>query len=80
MLWVFTILIAFGGIMAWLTLSMWFSELAGRKGYSTTLFFWMSLLFGVMGYIWIAALPDRATREQLDQVRTEIRSLTLCEK
>lgn len=80
MLWILTVLIAFGAIMAWLTLSMWFSELAGRKGYSTTLFFWMCLLLGVMGYCWVAALPDRATREQLEQVRAEIRSLTLCEE
>ena len=34
-----------------------FADIAASKGYSETKYFWICILLGIIGYIWVIALP-----------------------
>lgn len=62
--------------IAWL-IAQEFQEIAFKKGYSDKKYFWYSFLFGIAGYLMIAALPVRKTEEEPD---TENNTVTTEEK
>lgn len=34
-----------------------FADIAASKGYSETKYFWICILLGIIGYLWVIALP-----------------------
>jgi len=46
-------------IPIWILISMEFAAIAEAKGYADRKYFWYTLLFGIIGMLMIAALPDR---------------------
>ena len=47
------------GILIDLYISCWFAKVAIMKGHKETAVFWMPFLLGLVGYLFIIALPDR---------------------
>ena len=58
-------MVVFLGIILYLCiayfLAVQFAEAASEKGYNSSKYLWISLLFGVAGWILVCALPDRGT-------------------
>ena len=58
--------IIFGGLVVlffWIFLAKEFASIADSKGYSNAnTYFWLTLLFGVIGMLIVAALPDLKAR------------------
>ena len=46
-------------------LASYFCEIACDKGYGEKRYFWVPFFFGIIGYIMVAALPDRGIKYQL---------------
>ena len=47
--------------IAWF-MAVQFAEAASEKGYTSSKYLWISLLFGIAGWILVCALPDRGNR------------------
>lgn len=62
------IIIAATLIILHVLISIYMACTAKQKGYNDTLHFFISLLFGIFGYIYIAALPDRRLRNQIEEL------------
>lgn len=61
-----TFLIVLGAILmifVWVYIAKQFEEIAEEKGFSGKRYFWIPFLFGIIGYIMVAALPDRGVQE-----------------
>lgn len=41
-----------------------FADIAASKGYSETKYFWICFLLGIIGYIWVIALPKIYPKNQ----------------
>ena len=52
-----------------LCLSMKFANFAWQKGYDRTPYFWLCFILGILGYCWVAALPDMALYDELIKLR-----------
>lgn len=46
-------------IFVWVYIAKQFEEIAEEKGFSGKRYFWIPFLFGIIGWIMVAALPDR---------------------
>lgn len=47
-----------------------FSNIAEEKGHNEKEYFWLPLLFGMVGYLAVIALPDRGkTQEELSTIK-----------
>ena len=40
-----------------------FYDIASKKGFTESKYFWYSLLFGILGFMLVVALPDRCTQK-----------------
>ena len=40
-----------------------FYDIASRKGFTESKYFWYSLLFGIIGFMFVVALPDRCSQK-----------------
>ena len=47
-------------LIIWLIAAFEFWEIARMKGHEKTRYFWYSFLFGLVGWMMVIALPDRA--------------------
>lgn len=60
------------GLIIWLIvaliLAVQFHQVAADKGYPQMKYFWLTFLFGVLGYMLVIALPDRGS---VDKGNTE---------
>lgn len=45
-------------------ISKWFYEIAEEKGFDDRKYFWICFLLGVVGYLLVAAMPDRGNNPQ----------------
>ncbi len=54
-----------------------FADVARRKGYDSSKYFWLTLLFGWVGYILVLALPDKNASEQREEI---LKILLKCSK
>ena len=45
-----------------------FSNIASEKGYPESKYFWYCLIFGVVGYMMVIALPDRVLSNKINAV------------
>ena len=45
-----------------------FAKCAESKGYRKWMYFWVCFFFGTIGYIIVAALPDRVLNENLSEL------------
>ena len=52
-----------------------FKGIAEEKGYKGQKYFWLCFLFGLIGYIYVAALPDLKLRSRIRDIQ-EIRKYT----
>ena len=41
-----------------------FADIAAGKGHSERKYFWICFLFGIIGYLWVIALPDICRKNQ----------------
>jgi hypothetical protein len=55
-------------LVVWILISLQFSGIASKKGYSKVGFFFATFFLGVIGCIWIAALKDKVMESKLDRV------------
>ena len=55
-----------------LILSFQFAGIAEDKGYSRGKYFWLCLLFGVVGYVLVAALPDEALLYRISRLESSV--------
>lgn len=45
-----------------------FADIAVEKGYSRSTYFLICLFCGILGYIWVAALPDQTLRTKVAEL------------
>lgn len=55
----------FVGIVIRIMLSSYFYEIACEKGFEEKRYFWVPFLFGIVGFIMVAALPDRGMEYEI---------------
>lgn len=60
---VYIIALVIGFILAWY-LANCFYEIACEKGFEENKYFWIPFWLGIIGYLLVAALPDRKKAEQ----------------
>lgn len=41
-----------------------FADIAASKGHSKRKYFWICFLFGIIGYLWVIALPNIRGKDQ----------------
>lgn len=63
-------LVVFGIWLDWF-IAKQFSDIAAEKGFEERRNFWIPFLLGIVGYIMIAALPDRGV--QTAKIKEEIK-------
>lgn len=64
------------GLIISCLLSGKFADFAAQKGYERSHYFWICFFFGMLGYVWVAALPDAALYNELAVLRKENYALT----
>ena len=71
----YTLIIIVGLIIS-LALSNKFADFAEQKGYERNHYFWICFFLGMLGYVWVAALPDAALRREIAALKRQNLSLT----
>ena len=56
------------GLTINIVLCLRFAEFAEEKGYHKGKYFWMCFFLGVIGFAWVAALPDLTLQERLSKI------------
>ena len=69
------VLIAFIALLISIGICNFFATCAEDKGYSKSTYFWICFFFGVLGYAWVAALPDAAMRHKIANLEKQISHL-----
>ena len=49
-----------------------FANRAYEKGHSNVKYFWICIFFGVLGYVWVAALPDEVMERRIANLEKQI--------
>ena len=57
-----------GLIVLYVVWACCFARYAAQKGHSSGAFFWACFLFGIVGYIMVAALPDITLHKRLERI------------
>lgn len=53
-----------------------FADIAEYKGYSKTKYFWICFFFSVIGFAWVAALPNLTTENAISELKGKLHDLT----
>ncbi len=56
---IFNLLLLVAIIVVWAFVALTFQDIAGEKGFYEKKYFWWTFLFGIVGCLMVAALPDR---------------------
>lgn len=67
---------AIAGIIINIALCDAFAGFAGEKGYDRGKYFWMCFFFGILGYVWVAGLPDIKLQSKISQLERDLRNTT----
>ena len=57
------------GFVIQLVFAVKYGQCAEDKGHDRTVYFWICLIFGIVGYCLVAALPDLCIRNMLERQR-----------
>ena len=52
-----------------------FYTIAQEKGYDERKYFWIPFLFGIPGWVLVAALPDLRARNQIEELEEKLKKL-----
>ena len=69
------IILAIIGITINLVLCFNFAQFADSKGYSFKKYFWICFFFGMIGYAWVAALPDMGLLNKITELERKLSNI-----
>lgn len=56
--------------------SLTFADFASQKGYPPVKYFWLCFFFMVLGYCWVAVLPDMHLQREVNVLREKVNALS----
>ena len=66
--WLISVALIVAAIVVYVLITNAFANCAQEKGYQRIKYFWICFFFGMIGYVVVAALPDKVLNERLNLI------------